>query len=232
MLRLMSIRDDRRLTALTAIAVVSLLALLVLAAVFIANAKSTKADAPGFVDATVYPGGQVQAPTMRLEDAATGKPFDTDSLRGRPVMVTFLYTHCPDVCPLIGAELGAALRELGPEAKKVDVVALSVDPRGDTRSSVQAWLKVHHEPANFHYLIGSEAELQPYWSDWKVGPQIAGDPDSSHTAVIYLVERSGMIGGIVDAGGQVPSSDLAQDFKTMITTEARPVGAAPAGTGA
>lgn len=214
----MSIRDDRRLKALTAIAVVSLVALLVLAAVFIASAKSTKADAPGFVDATVYPGGAVAAPPMRLEDAATGKPFDTTTLDGRPYMVTFLYTHCPDVCPLIGSELQRALTELGRAAKKVDVVALSVDPRGDTRSAVQAWLKVHHEPANFHYLIGSEAELEPYWEAWHVGPQIAGDPDSSHTAAIYLITRRAEIAGIVDAGTQVPSSDLAQNFRTLIGT--------------
>ncbi|HVV91722.1 MAG TPA: SCO family protein [Solirubrobacterales bacterium] len=214
----MSIRDDRRLKALTAIAVVSLLALLVLAAVFIATAKSTHADAPGFVDATVYPGGTVAAPRMKLEDAASGEPFDTASLKGRPYMVTFLYTHCPTVCPLIGAELQAALAELGKEAKGVDVVALSVDPRGDTRSAVRAWLKVHREPANFHYLIGSEAELRPYWNAWHVGPQIAGDPDSSHTAAIYLVDRRAMIRGIVDGGTQVPSSDLAQDFRTLIAT--------------
>jgi protein SCO1 len=212
----MSIRDDRRLKALTAIAVVSLLALLVLAAVFIANAKSTKADAAGLKAATAYPGGSPPAPTMRLEDATSGKAFDTASLAGRPYMVTFLYTHCPDVCPLIGAELEAALRELGPEAKKVDVVALSVDPRGDTRSAVQSWLKIHHEPANFHYLIGSEEELQPYWDAWNVGPQIAGDPDSSHTALIYPITREGKIAAIIGAGGQVPSRDLAYDFRSLI----------------
>lgn len=214
----MSIRDDRRLRALTAIAVVSLLALLVLAAVFIVDSKSTKADAPGFRAATEYPGGEAPAPTMRLEDAATGKVFDTASLADRPYMVTFLYTHCPDVCPLIGAELQAALRELGGDAKKVDVVALSVDPRGDTRSAVQAWLAVHHEPANFHYLIGSEEELQPYWNAWHVGPQIAGDPDSSHTAVIYPITRAGKIAAIIDAGGQVPSRDLAYDFRSLISS--------------
>jgi len=214
----MSIRDDRRLKALTAIAVVSLLALLVLAAVFIANAKSTKADAPGFKAATAYPGGSTPAPRMSLEDAASGETFDTASLEGRPYMVTFLYTHCPDVCPLIGAELQAALRELGPEAKNVDVVAVSVDPRGDTRSAVQAWLKVHHEPSNFHYLIGSEEELEPYWEAWHVGPQIAGDPDSSHTAIIYPITRGGDIAAIINAGGQVPSSDLAYDFRSLLSS--------------
>ena len=212
----MSIRDDRRLRALTAIAVVSLLALLVLAVVYIANAKTTP-TVPGFKDATAYPGGSdVQAPRMRLEDAASGRTFDTAKLRGRPYMITFLYTHCPDVCPLIGAELQETLSDLGPEAKGVDVIALSVDPKGDTRSAVRAWLKVHHEPANFHYLIGDEAELKPYWNAWHVGPQIPGDPDSSHTAAIYLITRQSRIAGIVDAGLQVPNADLVSDFRTLI----------------
>jgi protein SCO1/2 len=210
----MSIRDDRRLRALTAIAVVSLLALLVLAVVFIANAKTTP-SAPGFKDATAYP-GDTQAPRMRLQDAATGRAFDTGVLHGRPYAVTFLYTHCPDVCPLIGAELQETLSALGPEAGKIEVVALSVDPRGDTRSSVRAWLKVHHEPGNFHYLIGDEADLKPYWNAWHVGPQIAGDPDSSHTAAIYLVTRQGEIAAIVNAGTQVPTSDLVYDFRSLI----------------
>ena len=214
----MQIRDDRRLKALTVIAGVSLLALLVLAAVFIVNSNTTKADAPGFKAATEYPGGEVAAPTMRLHDVTTGRTLDTASLEGTPYMVTFLYTHCPDVCPLIGSELQAALDELGREARKVAVVAVSVDPRGDTPSAVRSWLKVHQEPANFHFLIGSEAELEPYWEAWHVGPQIAGDPDSSHTAVIYPITREGKIAAIINAGGQVPSADLAYDFRSLLAS--------------
>jgi protein SCO1 len=130
--------------------------------------------------------------------------------------VTFLYTHCPTICPLIGSELQQALKELGPEAGRVAVVALSVDPVGDTESSVRAWLRVHQEPPNFHYLIGSRKQLRPYWHAWHVGPQIVGDPDSSHTAAIYLVTARGRIAGLVDAGKQVPSSSLAHDFRQLL----------------
>lgn len=215
----MSIRDDRRLRALLAVAVVGLLALLVLAAVFIANAKSP-AHLAGLKAATAYPGGDTAAaPRMRLEDAASGSPLDTAELRGKPYMVTFLYTHCPTVCPLIGAELQAALSDLGPAARRVAVVGLSVDPSGDTAAAVRAWLRLHREPASFHYLIGSERELRPYWNAWHVGPQIVGDPDSSHTAAIYLVTKTGRIAGIVDAGAQVPSSDLAYDFRALLAGE-------------
>lgn len=212
----MSIRDDRRLRALTAIAVVSLLALLVLAALYIANAKSGPPGVPGFKDATAYPGGSSPAaPIMRLEDASTGRRLNTASLVGKPYAVTFLYTHCPDVCPLIGAELQEALAALGPAARKLNVVALSVDPRGDTRSAVRAWLRLHREPSNFHYLIGDEAELRPYWNAWHVGPQIVGDPDSSHTAAIYLVTAQNQIAGIIDAGTPIPNSDLVYDFRAL-----------------
>jgi protein SCO1 len=210
----MPIRNDRRLRALSALAVVSLLALIVLAAVFIANAKSTS-SAPGFQDAIRYPGSPA-APAMRLEDAASGRRIDTARLAGRPYAVTFLYTHCPDVCPLIGAELQQALASLGPAAGRLDVFALSVDPRGDTRSAVRAWLQVHHEPPNFHYLIGSESELRPYWNAWHVGPQIVGDPDSSHTAAIYLITAAGRIAAIINAGSQIPNSDLVHDLRALI----------------
>ena len=52
--------------------------------------------------------------------------------RGKAVFVTFLYTHCPDVCPLIASQLHNALSRLGSKAGQVQLVAVSVDPRGDT----------------------------------------------------------------------------------------------------
>lgn len=199
-------------------ALVGLVAVFVLTVIYISNAHS-KPQLAKFKDATAYPSGTgVQAPQMRLENGRTASTFDTANLRGRPYMVTFLYTHCPTICPLIGSELQQALKELGPEANRVNVVALSVDPIGDTVSTVKAWLHVHQEPSNFQYLIGSRRQLQPYWNAWHVGPQIAGDPDSSHTAAIYLITPTGRIAGIVSAGTQVPSSDLAFDFRSLLNS--------------
>src|SRR5881396_1729995 len=58
------------------------------------------------------------APTLRLRDS-TGKVLDVSSLRGKAVLVTFLYVHCPDVCPLEAANFHTALKQLGPQASKV-----------------------------------------------------------------------------------------------------------------
>ncbi len=211
----MSIRGDKRLIVLAAIAAVTIAVLVAIGAVLISDAQSSPSAPSGFEHAQAYP-GTPPAPRMKLSDGATGREFDTADLRGRPYAVTFVYTHCHEACPLIGSELHQALAALGPAAKQTAVVAVTVDPHGDTPSAVRHWLRIHHEPANFHYLIGTEGQLKPYWNAWHVGPQIVGDPESAHTAAIYLVGGSGKIEAIVNAGNQIPIPALTHDFRTLI----------------
>jgi protein SCO1/2 len=172
--------------------------------------------AAGLRDATILPAGLTDspAPEIRLTDARGGI-LDTRALLGEPYAITFLYTSCPDVCPLIG-ELQNALAQLGPYSRKVAVIAVSVDPRGDTTAAVRSWLKLHREPANFHYLLGSEQQLKPTWDAYFVAPQIPGDPNSSHTASIWLVNRQGQRQAEINAGAPVSPNDLAYDFKTLL----------------
>ncbi|HEY1833885.1 MAG TPA: SCO family protein [Solirubrobacteraceae bacterium] len=199
----------------------SLLALLALA--IIAAIELTKSTRPapkpvgGLRDATVLPAGLTNspAPTIRLRDARGGT-FNTHSLRGTPYAVTFLYTSCPDVCPLIGEELQTALSRLGADARQVSVLAVSVDPRGDTQANVRSWLALHREPTNFHYLIGSEQALKPTWDAYFVAPQIPGDPNSSHTAAIWLVDRQGRRVAEINAGVPVTPANLDYDFRALL----------------
>jgi protein SCO1/2 len=155
------------------------------------------------------------APRIRLDDAQGGA-FDTRSLAGKPFLVTFLYANCPDVCPLIGAQLRETLARLGPDARRVGVVAVSVDPRHDTAEAVRVWLRRQREPAQFRYLIGSEQELAPVWRAWYAAPQIAGDPESAHTAVVWLVDARGRLAGKVAAGNPFDTEDLAQDIRSLL----------------
>lgn len=158
------------------------------------------------------------APPIRLTDARGGT-FDSTALRGRPYAVTFLYANCPDVCPLIAEELRQALARLGPAAGRVAVAAVSVDPRGDTRENVLAFLERHHEPASFHYLIGSKRELEPTWKAYYAAPEIHGDPDSSHSAVVWLVDRRGRLAGKFDAGTPLRPSEVAATFRRLASTD-------------
>ena len=157
---------------------------------------------------------------FELRDARGGTT-GTREVVGRPYVVTFLYTDCPDVCPLIGAELRRALELVDDNAGKVAVLAVSVDPRRDTGPAVRRWLDLHRLPANFHYLIGPEAELKPVWDAYYAAPQIPGRPDSAHTASIWLIDRRGRIRTKFSGGMPVPPEDIAHDLRLLLREDVR-----------
>ncbi len=124
-----------------------------------------------------------------------GQPVTLSQYRGKAVLVTFLYTHCPDVCPIITGKLRVVLQQLGAEAAKVQIVAVSVDPRGDTPASVASFLHAHRMVGRMQYLIGSSAQLGRTWAAWGVGatPE-AGQPQLvAHSALVYGITASGRV---------------------------------------
>lgn len=182
----------------------------------VATAASPTGNGP-FLTASTMPqglGGRA-VPRFHLTDARGGTIAST-ALTGRPYALTFLYVNCVDVCPLIGSEIHTALADLGPKARRMNVIAISVDPRGDTRPAVRRWLQLHQEPANFHYLIGPQRSLAPVWKAFYVSPQIPGDPHSSHTAVIWLINRRGDLQALISAGIPINTTNLAHDFGVLI----------------
>ena len=137
-------------------------------------------------------------------------------MAGKAYIVTFLFTDCPDVCPLIAQEIARALRLLGRDAWGVAVLAVSVDPSGDTPESVRRFLAKHRLPSNFHYLIGSEAELKPVWDSYFAAPQIPGRPESSHTASVWLIDARGRIRTKYSGGAPIAPGDLAHDLRILV----------------
>ncbi|HEY7932654.1 MAG TPA: SCO family protein [Solirubrobacteraceae bacterium] len=133
------------------------------------------------------------APPLALHNYL-GQPVNIDSYRGKSVLVTFLYTNCPDVCPLITSNLRVAQNLMGSkESARVQIIAVSVDPHGDTPKAVAAFLARHGMTGRMQYLIGSAHELGRVWEAWGVGSQ----QDSSqpqfvnHTGIIYGISASG-----------------------------------------
>jgi len=181
------------------------------------SGSATAAGGSRFQVAQALPAGLSgrAAPAIRLADARGGT-FGTRSLAGKPYLVTFLYANCPDVCPLIGAQLRDTLAKLGSDAARVAVVAVSVDPRGDTPATVRAWLRREREPAQFRYLIGSRGALAPVWRAWYAAPQIPGDPESAHTAIVWLVDARGRLVANLPAGRPFDTSGLAHDVRTLL----------------
>jgi protein SCO1 len=155
------------------------------------------------------------APPLALRNYK-GESVDISRWRGDAVLVTFLYTHCPDVCPLIATNLGFALRLMPPKvAAKVRLVAVSVDPRGDTPKAVAAFLARHGVAGEMEYLIGSAHELGRVWEAWNVGSERdAGKPEFvNHTGIVYGVGASGKITTLYASNFQ--PSEIAHDVPLL-----------------
>lgn len=157
------------------------------------------------------------APDFTLRDQS-GRTVRLSAQRGKVVMLTFLYTRCPDLCPLTAAHINAALTRLGPRRKGVVALAVTVDPKGDTRSAVRAYIRAHRLPAQFHYLTGSKTALERVWRLYDVTPVRPGGADPDHTLYILLLDRSGKSRVLFDALGK-PAA-MAHDLGVLLGSSA------------
>lgn len=136
--------------------------------------------------------GAGPAPDFTLLDGRTGDRVSLSDLRGKVVALAFLYTSCPDVCPLTAAAFRRAQRDLGDEASEVVFVAVSADPGRDTPQAVDAFSRAHDLDSGWHYLIGPRAQLARVWSAYGifVAPD-EGRPTVTHTDAVFLIDREG-----------------------------------------
>ena len=154
------------------------------------------------------------APRFALRDQA-GVRVELAALRGDVVLVTFLYTHCPDVCPITAGHLNAALRLLPRAARsRTLVLAVSVDPEGDTPAAVRRFIAEHRLLPQFRYLTGSRATLRPVWQAYNVlaAPRSADAID--HSAYTALVDRRGTVRVYFDASSS--PTDIAHDIRRAL----------------
>jgi len=136
--------------------------------------------------------GSGPAPDLTLTDGRTAAPLTLSSLRGKVVVLTFLYTRCPDVCPLTAETFRVTQRDLGDRAGDVVFVAVSTDPDGDTPQAVQAFSRAHGLERGWHYLIGSRAQLAKVWTDYGiVATPDPGLPTVTHTDAVFLIDKQG-----------------------------------------
>jgi len=155
------------------------------------------------------------APPLALRNYL-GQPVNIAAYRGKAVLVTFIYTHCPDVCPLITANLHVAQNLMGSAtAAKAQIIAVSVDPKGDTRAAIAAFLARHEMTGRMQYLVGSAHELAAVWKAWGVGSERdASQPQFvNHSGLIYGITGTGQRLTIYAASFQ--PSDVAHDVPLL-----------------
>lgn len=175
-----------------------------------------------FSACTVHPQWQLDNIQGHLPDLKfqltndLGQPVTAASYHGKIVLLYFGYTHCPDVCPLIAENLNLALRRLDSTGQRVQVLAVSVDPKGDTAAAVRAYRKRMHLLPRFHYLIGSAAQLRPVWNAWHV-EAVQGKPDLvDHVAYTALVDPAGNERLLYDAS--VRAKQVVHDLRLLMRT--------------
>ena len=94
------------------------------------------------------------APDFSLRDQ-NGRTVRLSAQRGKVVLITFLYTHCPDLCPLTAVHIDEALGRLGARRSGVVALAITVDPKGDTPASMRRFVRSHAFRPQFRYLTGA-----------------------------------------------------------------------------
>jgi protein SCO1/2 len=157
------------------------------------KASATKALVHSAYKAEAELSPPTPAPPIALRNYQ-GKEINLASYRGKAVLVTFLYTNCPDICPLITSNLRVAQNLMGPKvASKVQIIAVSVDPKGDTDKAVASFLARHEMTGRMQYLVGSAHELARVWKAWGVGSeQDAQQPQFiNHSGLVYGITASG-----------------------------------------
>jgi len=191
---------------------------LLLLAVVLAGCGSSKATETTTQPKQRFSGGELTpprtAPPIVLHDA-NGTPVTLAEQRGRYVLVTFIYTHCPDICPLITQNLNAALRVIGPSTRThVRVLAVSVDPVGDTPKAVRAYTREKQLFPQFTYLIGTRAELRRVWKAWHV-LAVETKPDLvDHVAYTALIDTKGKERVLYDSS--VHATQVVHDLRVLM----------------
>jgi protein SCO1/2 len=123
----------------------------------------------------------------------TGQTVSDKNLKGKPTIIFFGFTHCPDVCPTALFEMSEILRVMGDDAKRVNAFFVSVDPERDTPQIMKEYLS-SFDP-NLKGLSGSTQATAEIVSGYRVYakkvPLKDGDYTMDHTALIYLMDRDG-----------------------------------------
>ncbi len=183
-----------------------LVAVFALGAVVLAADSGDEAESGTGFEGAVMPAG-VPAPDFVLRDQ-DGNRVSMRSLRGRPVIVTFLYTTCEDTCPASAQTVRGALDDLGED---VPALAVAVDPPRDTPERARVFLAKQRALGRIDFVLGSRAQLRPLWKGFFIRPQSISQ---EHQARFTLVDKRGFQ-RIGFPGDQATPEALAHDLRLL-----------------
>lgn len=141
-----------------------------------------------------------------------------NDFKGKVVMLFFGYTHCPDVCPTTLAEFATALKKLGADADKVQVLFVTLDPERDTPALLAQYVPAFYP--SFLGLFGSDAETKTVAQEFKIVYQ-KNTPENAqagytldHSAGSFVFDQSGKVRLLVPYG--LRGDFIAEDLKILL----------------
>jgi len=152
----------------------------------------------------------------------TGQTVTDKSMQGRPSLIFFGFTHCPDVCPTTLFEISEVLKAMGKDADRVNAYYISVDPERDTQAAMKEYLS-SFDP-RLKGLTGNTEEIAKVLSEYRVYakkvPLKDGDYTMDHTALIYLMDRDGKFVSPFNINRK--PDDAASDLKHYLSVRGAP----------
>ena len=153
---------------------------------------------------------------LELTDHA-GRARHLEDFRGKAVVLFFGFTHCPDVCPTTLAETAQVLRALGPDAEKVQVVFVTVDPERDTREVLAKYVTAF-DP-RFLGLYGDADATRRTAKDFKIyyekrAGSTPGSYSMDHSAQTYVIDPQGRLRLLLRA--ERIAEDLPADLRMLL----------------
>ena len=124
-----------------------------------------------------------------------GRPVDASSFKGRTSLVYFGYTHCPDVCPETMGRLMQVLAKLGPDAQKVRILFITVDPARDTPQALHDYVGAF-DAQHAEGLTGTDWQVESLAKRYRVAYQMEkrdphGNYEVTHSSAVYVFDSQG-----------------------------------------
>ncbi|AHV94687.1 SCO family protein [Bordetella holmesii] len=189
-------------------------ALQAIAAITVAGALAACGEAPPPFKGSDITGTQL-GKSIALTDM-NGQPRTLKDFAGKVTVVFFGFTQCPDVCPTSLAEMAQVMQLLGPDADRVQVLLVTVDPQRDTPEILREYVTSFDK--RFLALTGSPDELRQAAAAFKAYyakvPTKDGGYTMDHTAAFYLIDGKGE--SRVLANNTLGAQALANDIKLLL----------------
>ncbi len=166
------------------------------------------------------------APDFTLTDQL-GQQQSLSGMRGKPVALTFIYTHCRDVCPIISANMHRAYGLLGDRVAQIGLLAVTVDPERDDIQRARAYSDSIGLTGEWHFLTGSRPQLEAVWAAYGIDAQKAsgqsgqaggGSPEViEHAAPVFLIDKHGRVRAMLPT--DVSADDIAHDLRILLAEQ-------------